>query len=672
MVAKLERLAAEPRQLLAFVSCLAYEFDIELLVERSSRPREELEPLLFALATEGLLAPSAHGFRFVHDRIREAAQALLSEEQRSRLHYDTARLLLARIPQAEQPQRIFEIAEHFNHALAHVTEELRATVIQIDFAAGQRALAAGSGSTAAGYFAVARKLLREADWQGQWALVFELHLQSSESAFQMGEFDAALRLLDPLERPSLSDLEFARAAMKRIQVHAVTQPPEQSARYVLGALRRVGVRWPLHPSRLRVELAVRAVLWWMKRRGIENCLRPDPAVDLRRLAAILLIDQGGAALVRFDARLVMLACCLVATHYIRRGFLARPAFTLANYALYSDLLSAGSAQTERLTKVALDWNERVPDALYSPRTELIAHALIRPWLMRRRQALAPLDRVSEAMWESGDREYAMYSRFLKRCYTALAGEPVAEAERALRELSESVRRSGAHYPDPEGSHRAYRLLLEPDASRIQLDAEAAEIDAWIAANPGSAEPYVRTIGLLVFCVYGRHDLAFAQSEKLGERLFRIAPFVHVADHCFYRGFAAAVLAGSARGEPRRRYRRALRQSSSYLRHRAKSGPDFAHMALLLEAERARLRGQFARCRRLYQDAAQRAAQQEFPHHLALAHERHARLLWEQRRKTEAAAALKQAIAAYQRWGAHAKVAALEQEFDSLPASRPTR
>jgi hypothetical protein len=89
------------------------------------------------------------------------------------------------------------------------------------------------------------------------------------------------------------------------------------------------------------------------------------------------------------------------------------------------------------------------------------------------------------------------------------------------------------------------------------------------------------------------------------------------------------------------------------------------MVWLLEAEQARLAGRDRRARALYERAAQRARQQEFPQHAALAHERLARMLMDVRRRTEAASALAQAQALYREWGASAKSAALKAEQHAL-------
>jgi hypothetical protein len=152
---------------------------------------------------------------------------------------------------------------------------------------------------------------------------------------------------------------------------------------------------------------------------------------------------------------------------------------------------------------------------------------------------------------------------------------------------------------------------------------------------------------------------------MSDRLFRAVPFVHLADHTFYRGLAAAELATRSRGHTRRAQRRALRESLRRLRTWAKAGPDFVHMSQLLEAETARLAGQVARARALYEQAVQRARQQEFPHHAALGHERRALMLLELRRGTEAAAALKEASGLYRHWGAEDKAEALSHERRKL-------
>jgi hypothetical protein len=418
----------------------------------------------------------------------------------------------------------------------------------------------------------------------------------------------------------------------------------------------------MHPSRWQAILAVLEVQWRTWRRGSAELFAPAETKDPDQLATILFMGIAGGVMARVNFHLGVLASCWVLCSNFRRGYLTRPGYTLSVHATSLQIVLQATKAAQRAAQLAIDWNERVPDPVYQPRSEMQFQGILRPWWTRRRQAIAPLDDIAERMREVGDVEYASYSRFLKVVYGALAGVTVAVTEEAFLQIVDAVRRRGHRYPEPERCYRAYHLLGDSDAS---LETELADSDAWIAENRGSAEPYIRTVWMLVLCTYRRYDLAFEQSEKLGPRLFQVVPYVHVADHTFYRGIAVAELASAARGSTRRRHIRDLRTCMRRLWRWAKSGPDFAHMATFLEAERARLRGRVALARNLYQQAARLAQKQDYVHHAALACDRHARLLRQQRRETEAAALLREARALYEAWGASRKAAALAAECAKL-------
>ena len=658
MVAKLERLEPAARELIEFASCVGDQFDVAQLAQLSGRARETLEPALFLLAEEGLVAPSPGGFRFVHDRIREAAQSLLSPERLVRVHYETGRLQLERTPVDERPQRALDIVEHLNRGRCHVGEDLRVPLIELNLIASERALASGAGATAAGYLAVARELFRTGDWETQRALGFDLYLQSAASASQNEDYEAALRLLDVLDAHTVSRVELALVASKRALVFAMTKPAEECGRYAIDILRQLGLRWPLHPSRLRGLGAMLALRWMLRGRSADIPLRPATDSDPDLLAQRLFIAAANAILSRVDGQLQVLMACLGMRRNLTRGYLAAPGYTLAGYALCV-IRYGGGARARQIGEQALAWAQRVPDPISGPRTEFLVHALLEPWLLRRRHALAPMERVIRGAREVGDLEFSHYSLFLDIFYRALAGVAVSEGIRRMRALADSARPGSLLRTEASAGEKVCRLLDE--GSMADLEHALADSDARLAADPGNGEVYIRTFWVLVLCVRGRFELAFAQSEALGDRLFRVVPFVHVADHTFYRGLAAAALATSAGGWARRRYVRALRRSLQRLRRWERDGPDFAHMALLLQAERARLRGDASGARGLYEQSAQRAQHQEFVHHAALAHERRAHMLLALRKETEAAAALKEASSLYRDWGALRKVEELVLE-----------
>jgi hypothetical protein len=658
MTAKIHQLGSEARRALTVASCIGDEFDLELLGEIAGGERAELTEGVHTLCDAGLIAACAQGFRFVHDRIREAAQSLLADDERERLHYRTGRMLLERTPEAELPQKIFAVVEHLNRGLTQVPRELELRVIQLNVQAGKRALATGAGATAAGYFALARGLFQEPYWSEQFALGVDLYLQSAEAAFQSRDFEQALKLLDALDARPLARMDVAQSAAKRLRTLALVKSPEDCVRCMLEVLRRFGLRWPVHPSRMRARLELRLVGWQMRLLGTERLVQRATKLDPEWLAPLLVLGLGGAVTIRHDIHLAVLSTTLAMRRYLRSGYLSSPSFRIATYGAYCCVVLGNPELARHYARTALEWNERYPTPIYAARAELVVHALIHPWLMRRRQALAPMERVAESAREIGDPEFTYYAHFLHATYMALAGEAVAIAERRLRELADWVQRSGHWFPEPEHCHDAYRRLSD-GAAVATLDTALAERER-LGTTTGTVWQYAQTLWLLVLCVYRRHDVAFALSESRQDEVFRAIPFVHVADHMLYRGLAAAALARRTSGAEHRRYRRALRECLKRMRRWAVAGPDFVHMASLLAAEWAWVHGRADRARALYESAAQRALTQEFPHHAALAYEARAQMLIDLRRETEAAAALAQASNLYREWGALPKSQELKE------------
>ena len=118
MVERLAALPETPRQLVQMAACLGTTFDLAQLAQISDRPTHEtaiaLQPLIelgaiLPLSTEYLAGLSPHAFdvdidndsadetasihyRFAHDRLQEAADALLTATDRAALHRRIARL----------------------------------------------------------------------------------------------------------------------------------------------------------------------------------------------------------------------------------------------------------------------------------------------------------------------------------------------------------------------------------------------------------------------------------------------------------------------------------------------------------------------------------------------------------------------------------------------------
>jgi len=677
--AKIARLDSMTAEVLELASCAGDCFDVELLTQLSDCDRDVLETNLFMLADEGLITPAIAGFRFAHDRIREAAQLRLSEFERASIHHRAARSLFGRIPADALAERALELADHLNHALELLGPDERIDAIQMNVLAGRRTLHGGVPTAAANYFRIARRLFSERDWVAHSELGFELYLDSAEAAVQRKDHETALEVLDLLDARPLTRLQSAEVTCKRIRAqivlgvsfagHApdgasspdrtreVTRVSEsENYHFVLASLARFGVHWTLQPAWLRTRLAVFRVDRALRRalsRGVDAAFTPARAEDRSQwLAPILIMNASGGALLFTTLRLQCLRTAYVLGVALRHGYVASPGVALAAYTAYRIVFLGSQRDAELLSQAALRWSQSVYRPSASTRAEFIVAGMIHPWIRPRRSVLEPLRRVSEKFLEIGDHEYAFYAQAMRTSHAFLAGEPLDQLAPKYLRSCEQVRPGGVPVAVCE---KILTLLRCPSPDLPVLDAAIADIEAELAATR-TTRMNGWVFWLETLCILGRYTDASRVAAKIDAWIWSYGSSnAQLADFAFFAAMATARCPRRTRTGKRFRDRRTFDRHLRRMRVWAKGGPDFVHLASALEAEAVRMRGGMRRALSLYTQACDQAAKQGYRHHAAYLLELRAGLLCDMRRTLEANGTLRQSLAHYKAWGCESKV-----------------
>ena len=120
-------------------------------------------------------------YAFLHDRIQEAAYALIPESARAEVHLRIGRALLASLTADGLAEHLFDVANQLNRgAELLIDHDEKVRVAAIDLRAGRKAKASAAYASARAYFAAGMALLDESDWSSQYELTFSLWLECAE------------------------------------------------------------------------------------------------------------------------------------------------------------------------------------------------------------------------------------------------------------------------------------------------------------------------------------------------------------------------------------------------------------------------------------------------------------------------------------------------------------
>lgn len=152
----------------------------------STRKRFDLYTQKHADKLEGI------SFGFSHDRIQQAAYAMLEEDRRPGLHLEAGRML-KNLPESRQGDTwLFDVAGHMMRGAARITDAAeRLAVARLILEAGKKAKLSTAFADAAEHLAFARTLLPEDAWKRQYELAMSVNLELAEALYLAAEYEAA-------------------------------------------------------------------------------------------------------------------------------------------------------------------------------------------------------------------------------------------------------------------------------------------------------------------------------------------------------------------------------------------------------------------------------------------------------------------------------------------------
>jgi predicted ATPase len=249
MVGKLTRLPAETQQALQQLACVGNVATIQTLSVILGTSNEEVRSDLWPAVRLELVEQLAGSYKFIHDRVQEAAYSLIPEGLRAEAHLRIGRLLVAHTKPELREEAIFEIVNQLNRGATLITaREEREQLAELNLLAGQRARGSTAYASALTYLNAGAAQLAEDSWERRHEFAFALELHRGECEFLTGALQEAEQRLATLSTRAANTVERATVACLRADLYTALDQSSRAIAIGLDYLRHLGIDWSPHPT----------------------------------------------------------------------------------------------------------------------------------------------------------------------------------------------------------------------------------------------------------------------------------------------------------------------------------------------------------------------------------------------------------------------------------------
>ena len=673
MVDKVGRLPAETQTALQKLACLGNAAKVSTLSLVCGTPEAQVHADLLEAVRAELVNLEDGSYRFIHDRVQEAAYSLIPVESRAETHLRIGRLLVSHTPPEKREEDIFEIVNHLNRGIALITSrEDREQLAELNLIAGKCAKTTAAYASAFTYFTTGLGLLADDSWERLHELKFALELHQAECEFVMGDLARADERLIVLSQHGADETEHANVASLRIDLYTMMNRLEGAAAVGLEYLRRVGIEWPVHPGKedaLREYERISSVLG---SRSIEELISLPLASDTAAVATIHVLVKMVPTALTLDPHLPCLLMCRAVSLILEHGNCDASPYAYAELATvlgpYFGDYRAGSG----LAKLAYELVERPGFRRFEARTYHVC-GFVMAWSSHLLVARAVQRRAFEAANRDGDVTHVDFSYYHLNTNLLAAGDPLSEAQVEAENGFAFVRRIRFDFAVDvvatqlalmrtlRGLTPVFGVLDDAEFDERRIERRYAENRDWAF---GECWYWIRKLQARFFA--GDYAIALASASRAEPLLWTSLSQFETAEYHFYAGLSHAVSCDLAAPGERHKHVDALAAHSRQVEVWAQHCPEnFADRAALLRAEIARLEDRVLDAMDLYEEAIRSAQANGFVQNEALAYELAARFYAARGFKQISEIYLRNAHSRYVRWGADGKVQQLDRLYPHL-------
>jgi predicted ATPase/signal transduction histidine kinase len=683
LAATLRALPTGTQRVLTIAACFGKRVTLSQIAAVTEEPLEAVAASLWTAVREGLLVAleplqsleTGPLYQFAHDRVQQAAYVLVPLGERQELHRRIGKHLLAQLGEGAPGDRIFEIGSHLNLAADRMSDPAeRMDLIALNARAAQRARSSSAYGTAVALLEQAIRLLPDDAWQSTRDLAFSLHRDLVECCFVSGNAESGEAWFARTSERARSPLE--QASLCNIRVVAATLAGDfpRAMGWGVKGLGLLGLELPSDDVLDAVTREIADIATTLGERSIERLIDSEAMTRPAELLCMQILSNLLAPTYMGKPSLYDFVVTRMVSLSLRHGNAVQSPFAYAAFGLVTLSRNRDYERGHAWGRLGVELSRRTRDPVAQCRAIGLFGTYVNSWRAPLATSVTLLREAIRIGLQSGELQYGNYWGLGLARHLFFQG---VELPRYMAEVDQLVavgRRTnmtaGMHW---QLTFRQATRCLQGRTRAHSFDDDEFDEHKYLASV--KLEPYAlslyRVIRLQVHYLLGELREARRLSVQLADSIVFQRSTFGIVDYHFYSALTLAAQCPMMPDDTREALLAEIEAHARPLAEWAANCPEnFAHRHLVVMAELQRLRGDTSAAAMRYDQALEAATRGRFLRDEALASELAGRFFAGMSRRHIAGLYLANARHAYERWGADAKVQALEREFPTLlsPAS----
>ncbi|MEM9218366.1 MAG: adenylate/guanylate cyclase domain-containing protein [Cyanobacteria bacterium P01_F01_bin.150] len=465
MMGRLRKLPPNTQHILCLAACIGANFDLETLAIISQQSKSDIFHHLLVSVQAGLILTQSEPdedlviqqYKFLHDRVQQAAYALIEPDQKATLHLTIGRLLRNSLiepndanvdknkeddtpsPLSCSDDQLFKIVDHLNIGRSLLTtNDEQLELAKFNLIAAQKAKESTAHSAAHNYLSTGLEILdrnhtSSEAWQSYYSLTYGLYYEQAEVEYFLGNFNESKRLLELILEQAQSVIDKANAYSLLVVESTLETRYSDALAYGQRALSLLGIDFPKDDFEVAFKDIYAEYKEGLGDRSISDLLSLPEVEDTEKKLAIQILSNMGSATFRYDRttwQVVVLTSILLFLDY---GNAPESCYGYSTLGTFLGSVIGDYQAGYEACSVAIELSDRYEDLTQKSRACFIMSNFIHFWVKPIQLADAINQEGARAGLESGEVQYVGYTLSYRISNLFAQGKPLASVLESLYE-----------------------------------------------------------------------------------------------------------------------------------------------------------------------------------------------------------------------------------------------